>query len=71
MADLQRKMVSLVTTIGLVTVTFSLSGLLTWWRRKPEGVLGALAPIRRVRFSGVLVALLVAFRLYFPFSVVP
>jgi uncharacterized iron-regulated membrane protein len=42
--DLANQMVSLFTTIGLVTL--SLSGLLMWWRRKPEGVLGAPAQIR-------------------------
>jgi uncharacterized iron-regulated membrane protein len=62
---LANQMVSLFTTIGLVTL--SLSGLVMWRRRKPEGVLGALAPIRRVRFSGALIPLLVAFGLYFPF----
>jgi uncharacterized iron-regulated membrane protein len=59
------QLVGLFTTIGLVTL--SLSGLVMWWRRKPEGVLGAPAPIQRLRFSGALVALLVAFGLYFPF----
>jgi uncharacterized iron-regulated membrane protein len=62
---LANQMVSLFTTIGLVTL--SLTGLVMWRRRKPEGVLGALAPIRRVRFAGALIPLLVAFGLYFPF----
>jgi uncharacterized iron-regulated membrane protein len=59
------QLVSLFTVIGLVTL--SLSGLIMWWKRKPEGVLGAPAPIRRVRFSAGLIALLVLFGLYFPF----
>jgi len=58
-------MLSLFTTIGLVTL--SLSGLMMWWRRKPEGVLGAPAQIRRVPFSVGLIVLLVALGLYFPF----
>jgi len=59
------QLVSLLTVVGLVTL--SLSGLVMWWKRKPEAVLGAPAAIRRVRFSPALIALLVAFGLYFPF----
>jgi uncharacterized iron-regulated membrane protein len=59
------KLISTLTVIGLVTL--SVSGLVMWWKRRPEGVLGAPAPIRRVRFSAGLIALLVAFGLYFPF----
>ena len=62
---LANQMLSLFTTVGLVTL--SLSGLMMWWRRKPEGVLGAPAAIRRVPFSAGLIALLVVFGLYFPF----
>jgi uncharacterized iron-regulated membrane protein len=62
---LANQMVSLFTALGLVTL--SLTGLIMWWKRRPEGVLGAPAPVRRVRFSAGLVALLVAFGLYFPF----
>lgn len=62
---LANQLVSLFTVMGLVTL--SISGLIMWWKRKPENVLGAPAAIRRVRFSGALVALLVAFGLYFPF----
>ena len=62
---LANQLVSLFTTIGLVTL--SLSGLVMWRKRRPAGVLGAPTLIRRVRFSAGLVALLVAFGLYFPF----
>jgi uncharacterized iron-regulated membrane protein len=62
---LANQMLGLITTVGLVTL--SLSGLVMWWRRKPEGALGAPAPIRRIRFSAGLIALLIAFGLYFPF----
>jgi uncharacterized iron-regulated membrane protein len=58
------QMVSLFTTAGLFTL--SVSGLVMWWKRKPEAVLGAPAPVRRVRFSAALVALLIALGLYFP-----
>jgi uncharacterized iron-regulated membrane protein len=59
------QLVSLFTVIGLVML--SLSGLVMWWKRKPEAVLGAPAALRRVRFSAALIAVLVAFGLYFPF----
>ena len=59
------QLVSLFTTIGLVLL--SLSGLVMWRKRKPEGVLGAPVPRQRVRFSAGLIAILVVFGLYFPF----
>jgi uncharacterized iron-regulated membrane protein len=59
------KLLSLFTTTGLVLL--SLSGLAMWRKRKPEGVLGAPAPVRRVRFSAGLIAAMVALGLYFPF----
>jgi uncharacterized iron-regulated membrane protein len=62
---LANQLLGLFTTAGLVTL--SLSGLVMWWKRRPEGVLGAPAPIRRVRFSAGLVAILVVLGLYFPF----
>jgi uncharacterized iron-regulated membrane protein len=62
---LANQMVSLFTAIGLVTL--SLSGLIMWWKRRPEGVLGAPAAMRRVRWSAGLIALLIGFGLYFPF----
>jgi uncharacterized iron-regulated membrane protein len=58
------QLVSLLTTIGLVTL--SVSGLMMWWKRKPMGELGAPVPLRRVRFSSGLIALLVLLGLYFP-----
>jgi uncharacterized iron-regulated membrane protein len=59
------QMFSLFTAVSLVTL--SLSGLIMWWKRRPEGVLGAPVAQRRVRFSAALIALLVVFGLYFPF----
>lgn len=59
------QILALLTTIGLVTL--SVSGFVMWWRRKPEGVLGAPVAIRRVRFSYALIALMVALGIYFPF----
>jgi LPXTG-motif cell wall-anchored protein len=59
------QLLSLFTTMGLVLL--SLSGLVMWRKRKPEGVLGAPVAVRRVRWSAGLIALLVVFGLYFPF----
>lgn len=59
------QLVSLFTTVGLVLL--SVSGLIMWRRRKPEGVLGAPAKIRSVPFSAGLVTMMVGLGLYFPF----
>ena len=59
------QLVSLFTVIGLVTL--SLSGFVMWRKRKPETGLGAPIPIRRVRFSAALIAIMIIFGLYFPF----
>jgi uncharacterized iron-regulated membrane protein len=59
------QLLGLFTTIGLVTL--SLSGLVMWWRRRPEGVLGAPVPIGRRRSSTLLMGLLFAFGIYMPF----
>ena len=55
----------MVATMGLVTLR--VSGLIVWWKRRPEGVLGAPAMIRRVRFSSGLIVCILALGLYFPF----
>lgn len=62
---LANQMFSLFTTAGLVTL--SLSGLIMWRRRKPEGVLGAPVAVRRVRFSYGLITLMVILGIHFPF----
>jgi uncharacterized iron-regulated membrane protein len=59
------QILSLFTTIGLVTL--SVSGLVMWWKRRPEGVLGAPAAVRHVPFSAGLLALMVILGIYFPF----
>lgn len=59
------QLLSLFTAVSLVTLT--VSGLVMWWRRRPEGVLGAPQAIRRVRFSAALIALMIALGIYFPF----
>jgi uncharacterized iron-regulated membrane protein len=62
---LANQLVSLFTTISLFTL--SVSGLVMWQKRKPEGVLGAPAPTRPVKFSATLLAMLAGLGLYFPF----
>ncbi len=62
---LANQLVSLFTTAGLVTL--SLSGFIMWWRRRPEGALGAPVPLRRIPFSWGLIAFLVVFGIYMPF----
>ena len=59
------QLLGLMTTCGLVTL--SVSGLVLWWRRRPEGVLGAPVLVRRVPYSGGWIAFLVLFGLYMPF----
>ena len=59
------QLVSLFTTVSLVLL--SLSGLVMWRKRQPEGTLGAPNPIRPVRFSAGLIAVMLAFGVYFPF----
>ncbi len=58
------QLISLFTTAGLVML--SVSGLIMWWRRKPEGVLGAPVAVKRVPFSAVLAASVVLLGIYFP-----
>ncbi|SEC45170.1 PepSY-associated TM helix domain-containing protein [Terriglobus roseus] len=62
---LANQLVSLFTTVGLVLL--SISGLVMWWRRKPDATLGAPHAVRPVRFSAGLIALMVALGMYFPF----
>jgi uncharacterized iron-regulated membrane protein len=59
------QIIELFTAIGLVLLC--VSALVMWWRRRPEGVLGAPIPIRKVRFSAGLIAAMVVFGIYFPF----
>lgn len=58
------QIVSLFTTVGLVLL--SVSGLVMWQRRKPEGVLGAPVKTRTVKFSAGLLASMFVLGLYFP-----
>ena len=62
---LANQLLGLFTTCGLVLL--SVSGLVMWWRRRPEGVLGAPAATRKIRFTPALVAFMVVFGIYMPF----
>lgn len=59
------QLLGLFTTCGLVLL--SISGVMMWWKRRPEGVLGAPAPVRKIPWSGGLIAIMVLFGVYFPF----
>lgn len=56
--------IGLFTAIGLVLM--SLSGVVLWWRRRPEGVLGAPRAVAQPAVSAGFVALLVAFGVLLP-----
>ena len=58
------QLLGLFTAVSLVLL--SVSGVVMWWRRRPEGVLGAPPPHGRVRFSAGLVIAMVIFAIYFP-----
>ena len=59
------QLLSLFTAVSLSVL--SVSGLIMWWRRRPDGVLGAPPLARRVRFSVALIAIILALSIYFPF----
>jgi uncharacterized iron-regulated membrane protein len=58
------QLVNLCTAIGLIVL--SVSALVLWWRRRPEGVLGAPTPLTKPRFTFGLVALILALGVYLP-----
>jgi uncharacterized iron-regulated membrane protein len=62
---LANQLMSLFTTVCLFVL--SVSGLVMWQKRKPEGVLGAPLRAREVRFSAVLLTAMALLGVYFPF----
>jgi uncharacterized iron-regulated membrane protein len=54
------------TLTALLLAVLSISGTVLWWRRRPGGALGAPLPLRRPRFGGVLIGVIVALGLYLP-----
>jgi len=58
------QLLGLFTTCGLITL--SVSALVLWWRRRPNGVLGAPMAIGKQRFTFGLVVVIVGLGLYLP-----
>ena len=58
------QLVGLFTALSLLTV--SVSAIVLWWRRRPQGLLGAPLPAGEPRFSGVLLALVVLMGVLLP-----
>lgn len=56
----------LITLGALMLMTLSVSGAISWWRRRPSGRLGAPLPLSRPRFGGVLIATIVALGVAMP-----
>lgn len=56
--------ISLFTALGLILIC--ISAMILWWRRRPEGILGAPVPLGRPRFTYALAILVVALGLYLP-----
>jgi len=61
---LANQMLSLLAALGLFVT--AASGALMWWRRRPEGLLGAPLPLGTPRFGGVLVGALLLLAILFP-----
>lgn len=58
------QLLGLFTTLGLVTL--SLSALVLWWRRRPQGVLGAPAAAAGARYPLAVLGVLALLGLYLP-----
>jgi uncharacterized iron-regulated membrane protein len=58
------QLVSLFTATGLVLI--SISAIILWWRRRPEGILGAPLPLGKPRFTFGFAALIIALGTYLP-----
>jgi uncharacterized iron-regulated membrane protein len=57
--------VNLFTALGLIALC--LSAVILWWRRRPEGVLGAPLSLNKPRYTIGLIAIVIALGLYLPF----
>jgi len=58
------QLINLCTALGLILLC--ISALMMWWRRRPEGSLGAPIPVGKPRLSFALVAIIVALGVYLP-----
>lgn len=56
----------LITLTAAMLVTMSVSGTVLWWRRRPEGRLGAPVALSRPRFGAGLIAAIVAMGVLLP-----
>jgi len=61
---LANQLLGLLTALGLVTL--SLSALLLWWRRRPQGALGAPPALAESHYPAALLGMLVLLGLYLP-----
>lgn len=61
---LANQLLGMATAIGLILL--AISSTVLWWRRRPDGVLGAPIPWRRPRFGGGLIALIAGLCLMLP-----
>jgi uncharacterized iron-regulated membrane protein len=58
------QLINLFTAMGLIVLCTS--AVILWWRRRPEGVLGASLSLRRPRFTFAIAAIVVVLGLYLP-----
>jgi len=58
------QLVNLCTALGLIILC--LSAVMMWWRRRPEGILGAPIPLGKPRWTFAMVAITVALGIYLP-----
>jgi uncharacterized iron-regulated membrane protein len=56
----------LITATALMLMTLSVSGAISWWRRRPTGRLGAPMALSRPRFGGALIIAIVALGVAMP-----
>lgn len=54
------------TATALFLMLLAVSGAILWWRRRPEGLLGAPIPLRRPRFGPVLILAIALLGLLMP-----
>jgi len=56
----------LSTLTALLLVVLAVSGTVLWWRRRPQGLLGAPIPLSRPRFGAVLIGAILLLALLLP-----
>lgn len=61
---LANQLISLIAAAGLFLT--AITGAVMWWRRRPEGLLGAPVPLGRPRFGASLIAAIVLLGALFP-----